>query len=162
MATPTCRRCGKPVAAYARFCGRCGQAYPAEGPPLPGSRGARTRVVCTTCTFHGPPLWPEKGSGAVEVALWLLLLVPGIIYSVWRRSNLRPTCSRCTSELVVWDDTPEAGRILQHRDGSTSAAPQPNSSGFVDELERLAALREKGALTEEEFAEQKRRLLEST
>jgi hypothetical protein len=42
---------------------------------------------------------------------------------------------------------------------TTYGAPAPAEDDTIAKLERLAALRESGVLTEEEFAEQKRRLL---
>jgi hypothetical protein len=43
--------------------------------------------------------------------------------------------------------------------GPATAGDDPDAAGTVALLERLAALHERGALTDDEFAEQKRRLL---
>ncbi len=42
---------------------------------------------CLDCGFVG---WPEKykpGTFPTEIGLWLLLLIPGVIYSLWRLSG---------------------------------------------------------------------------
>ena len=41
------------------------------------------------------------GSFIIEVILYLLFIVPGLIYSVWRMSSKRLTCPECGSTDVV-------------------------------------------------------------
>lgn len=61
-------------------------------------------LVCTRCHEIGEARMELAGNGLVELALWLLLLVPGIIYSIWRRSSRHPVCQSCGStELVPID-----------------------------------------------------------
>jgi hypothetical protein len=43
--------------------------------------------------------------------------------------------------------------------GQSQASPPPTAPSYLDELERLAALRDQGAITEEEFAAKKGQLL---
>jgi hypothetical protein len=75
---------------------------------------------------------------------------------------------------IEWDELPDArDRARQTAEGLAAAmrtaqppppTPQPPASDSFDErmnrLERLAKLHADGALTDEEFAEQKRRLLD--
>ena len=43
--------------------------------------------------------WPGKtvtrGSIWIEIILWLCLIVPGLIYSIWRLTTRRQVCSAC-------------------------------------------------------------------
>ena len=67
--------------------------------------------------------------------------------------------SRMPTTLVDWGkNRKNVSTILYHMDRvlSASATSQRN---VADELARLAALKERGALTEEEFDQRKRRLL---
>ena len=78
-----------------------------------------------------------------------------------------------THVRIEWDELPDAcDRARQTAEGMAAAMrtaqppppPQPPASDSFDErmnrLERLAKLHADGALTDEEFAEQKRRLLD--
>ena len=80
-----------------------------------------------------------------------------------------------THVRIEWDELPDArDRARQTAEGMAAAmrtaqeqqqpSPQPPASDGFDErmnrLERLAKLHAEGALTDEEFAEQKRRLLD--
>lgn len=54
---------------------------------------------CLNCgTDFVPRAGPTRGSGGIEIVLWLFLIVPGLIYSIWRRSgppdHSCPTCGR--------------------------------------------------------------------
>jgi hypothetical protein len=45
------------------------------------------RMYCPNCGTWGSPKTYTKGSFALEVLLWLCLLVPGLLYSVWRLAS---------------------------------------------------------------------------
>ena len=59
-------------------------------------------VVCTSCGYVGEPKVITKGSMDVEIVLWLCFLIPGLIYSVWRRSSGQDGCPSCgqTAALI--------------------------------------------------------------
>ncbi len=68
--------------------------------------------VCTVCEHHGPAKMHTKGSTAIELILWLLFIVPGLIYSLWRLSTRRPVCAQCGSEQIVPATSPAGQRVL--------------------------------------------------
>lgn len=76
---------------------------PAKGRPM----------VCTTCGHHGPTRRETRGSIWLEVVLWLLLIVPGLVYSVWRMTTRRQVCAACGATTLVPADTPTGRRMLQ-------------------------------------------------
>jgi hypothetical protein len=41
-----------------------------------------------------------KGNGWIELILWLCYIVPGLIYSIWRRSGEPSVCPTCKSETL--------------------------------------------------------------
>ena len=43
----------------------------------------------------------RRGSLSLELLLWLCLLVPGFIYSMWRWMTKYKTCSDCGSSKVT-------------------------------------------------------------
>jgi len=59
------------------------------------------QIRCPNCKYEGPGKFITKGSFGVEVILWLFLIVPGLIYSIWRLSNKKWTCPQCDFEHVV-------------------------------------------------------------
>lgn len=58
-------------------------------------------IRCPNCKYEGRGDYKTKGSFAVELVLWLLLIIPGVIYSVWRLSNKRWVCPQCNFDHVV-------------------------------------------------------------
>lgn len=57
------------------------------------------------------------------------------------------------------DDRGDGFEIHAHRDPSTKGMPLTDALDIVDRLERLTKLRDSGAITDEEFAQAKRKLL---
>jgi len=42
-----------------------------------------------------------KGSGIIELFLWLFTFIGGVFYSIWRRSGPRNTCPVCKTESLI-------------------------------------------------------------
>lgn len=55
---------------------------------------------CTRCGITSVPSVQTKGSGLIEVLLWLFMIFPGLIYSIWRRSGRQLRCPACAGEMV--------------------------------------------------------------
>jgi hypothetical protein len=54
------------------------------------------------------------GSFVIELFLWLIFLLPGLIYSIWRVSTKHQVCGRCQSrELVPLDSARAAAMARQ-------------------------------------------------
>ena len=75
--------------------------------------GKGADMVCTTCGHHGAAKSHTRGSMLVEIVLWLLFLLPGLIYSLWRVSTRRRVCAACGGTALVPPDTPAGKRMLQ-------------------------------------------------
>lgn len=87
------------------------------------------KQVCKDCGTVGETKTVARGSMAVEIVLWLCLMVPGLIYSIWRLSTKHETCRACGSERLVPIDTP-AGVQLAAASGYAPEAIRP-SQGAV-------------------------------
>src|SRR4051812_23073902 len=72
----------------------------------------REGVLCTRCLEKVLPSLQEKGSAAIEIVLWLFLLIPGVIYSIWRRTDERRICPACGSSELVPFQSERAKSIL--------------------------------------------------
>jgi hypothetical protein len=58
---------------------------------------------CNSCKKHTKlPNW--KGSGWIEIVLYLFYIIPGIMYSIWRRTGEPTACPSCRRETLVLDD----------------------------------------------------------
>ena len=72
-------------------------------------------LICTACgTETGSPKIQTKGSFAMELVLWLIFIVPGLIYSVWRLTTRQKVCPACSSPALIPLNTP-AGKNLATR-----------------------------------------------
>lgn len=74
-------------------------------------------MICTSCHATGEPRSLTRGSIVIELVLWLLCLVPGLIYSVWRLSTRAKVCKTCSSPQLVPLNSP-MGRQLTGQSGS--------------------------------------------
>jgi hypothetical protein len=69
--------------------------------------------VCTVCrSSFGSPKTVTPGSAAVEVLLYGLLFIPGLLYSGYRVANRRKACPKCGASEFVGTDTPRGLAIL--------------------------------------------------
>lgn len=70
-------------------------------------------AVCTRCEEVGHVVVRKPGSDAVQVALILLMLVPGIVYYVWRNKETKQVCGACGSDQVVAAKTQVGRKIVE-------------------------------------------------
>jgi len=75
-----------------------------------------TQVVCTSCGTIGQTKRLTPGSFWVELALFLFLIIPGVIYGIWHLAGRKLVCAVCGSANLVPIDTPIGKSI--------AAAPQ--------------------------------------
>lgn len=68
--------------------------------------------ICTNCENVTDSVKKRKGSGWIELILWFFFLLPGIIYSIWRRSNRDIICPHCKQISLVPIDSPAGKKIL--------------------------------------------------
>ena len=84
-----------------------------------GSVSTNGSFVCPHCGTRGTPRMHTKGNLAFEIFLWLLLLLPGIIYSVWRLSTKQLVCPSCAQPGMLSVSTPKGKQLA-----AQFAAPQ--------------------------------------
>lgn len=58
------------------------------------------KYFCNSCKNYTPKAL-KKGNGWIELVLYLFYLVPGIIYSIWRRSGQPNVCPVCKTAGLV-------------------------------------------------------------
>ena len=69
-------------------------------------------TVCTNCGHAGPSSLKTPGSGLIELVLWLCFLIPGLIYSIWRRSGQHQVCEMCGSRELVPVGSPKGKALI--------------------------------------------------
>ena len=71
-----------------------------------------SKMICKNCGYVGRQKTETPGKFWVELVLWLLLIVPGIIYSVWRISARRRVCPKCRVQGMVPVNSPFGREML--------------------------------------------------
>lgn len=110
-----CPRCAKTMKDDGSPCPACGF----EMPLTPGaslhdrvahavSVGFAPRWICTACGTPGNPVTQTKGSFLVEIILWLMMILPGVIYSIWRLTSRAKVCPACRQPSMIPIDSPVA------------------------------------------------------
>lgn len=77
----------------------------------------RRAMACTVCGTVDKPASHTPGSILIEIVLWLALIVPGVVYSLWRHSARKPVCRACGSPAIVPVNTPAGRKVLEDRVG---------------------------------------------
>lgn len=79
------------------------QQYP--GPKTP---------ICPQCGTLGDTKTHTPGSILIELVLWICLIIPGLVYSIWRHSARKQVCRACGNAQLVPVGTPTGQRLLQN------------------------------------------------
>ena len=72
-------------------------------------------MYCQNCGAIGKPKTRTKGSFLIEVFLWLCLIIPGVIYSLWRLTSREKVCPSCGAPNMIPADSPKARAALAER-----------------------------------------------
>jgi hypothetical protein len=77
----------------------------------------RKKMICPNCGHEGRGLWIRPGSGGLEVLLWLMMIVPGLLYSVWRSGQAYRGCPKCETRMIP-GDSPRGQQLRRQFGGS--------------------------------------------
>lgn len=82
--------------------------------PIKATRAARNKeYICNNCHFIGHGQMKRKGSGWLESLIWIVLLIPGPIYSLWRYNTRHLVCPKCHGYDLIRLDTPPGQEIFE-------------------------------------------------
>jgi hypothetical protein len=74
--------------------------------------------ACQQCgSFSRYPARQIEGHLAVEIALWLFFLVPGLIYSIWRNASANEVCCVCGGRALIPAQSPQGIKLAEDWDG---------------------------------------------
>lgn len=68
-------------------------------------------MYCENCGITGVPVQEMPGSLAIEVFAWLMMFLPGLVYSLWRRSNRKSVCCSCGAGPLLPPHSPRAKQL---------------------------------------------------
>lgn len=60
----------------------------------------KPKYYCNACHNYTPHAL-KKGNGWIELVLYLFYILPGVIYSIWRRSGAPNVCPMCRAASLV-------------------------------------------------------------
>lgn len=77
--------------------------------------------ICEACysKVEGKKVY-TPGSFGMELALWVLFILPGIIYSIWRLAGRYSGCPVCGHDRLVPADTPRGRALLAGQEKAVS------------------------------------------
>lgn len=73
------------------------------------------RKFCTSCGSTSFPKVVTGGSFLIELVLWIFLIIPGVIYSIWRLTTRRKVCGVCGNKTIIPENSPMAQRLLHKK-----------------------------------------------
>lgn len=88
-----------------------------------------SKLLCTTCGNLAEPKRLTRGSLLIEIVLWLCLIVPGLIYTIWRSTTKYNTCRSCGATTLVPSGSPVARTFMKEQ--GIEAPVQPPSAGYA-------------------------------
>jgi hypothetical protein len=68
--------------------------------------------ICRNCGYVGKSATRTKGSIVIELFTWILFILPGIIYSLWRLTTREQVCRKCGSTTIVPTNSPIGSEML--------------------------------------------------
>lgn len=60
-----------------------------------------TDYICTNCGYQGRRRAIKAGSRGMEIFLWVVFLIPGPFYSLWRILAAKKGCVQCSETTMV-------------------------------------------------------------
>lgn len=85
-----------------------------RGVPSLGSArpSGSNELICANCGYQGKAKRITKGSIILEIVLWLMLLLPGLIYSIWRLASRYKGCPQCGAGHMIPVDSPKGRELV--------------------------------------------------
>ncbi len=59
------------------------------------------QISCPNCSYKGEGKTITKGNTSTELLLYILMILPGLIYSLWRIGSRYLGCPKCNYQYVV-------------------------------------------------------------
>ncbi len=73
----------------------------------------RKKYVCMECGCQQEPIMAKRGMLIIELLMWLLYILPGVIYPIWRRVRKHEVCPNCGEPSVVLTSSSRAMKMTR-------------------------------------------------
>lgn len=77
-------------------------------------------MVCATCGHVGKVRIKNRGSVIVLLALFILLIIPGLFYLLYMLTGNYKECRKCGAKDVIGLDSPRGRELVARYGGATS------------------------------------------
>jgi hypothetical protein len=107
------------------------------------------KYLCMECGCQRDPIDAKRGLLVIEIFMWLLYILPGVVYSIWRRARKHQVCPNCGNPSMVLTSSSrvmEMRRLLRtftQSAMSNSKISKPNSSPKPAPGEKVASQKPK-------------------
>lgn len=71
------------------------------------------QLICANCGAIDEIRKEKRGSGIMEITLWITLFIPGILYTIWRVVDKRKFCAQCNCKKLVPLDSQEGLEVWE-------------------------------------------------
>lgn len=71
----------------------------------------RPKYVCSSCSYKDKPIIYKRGSGTLEIVLWICGIIPGILYTAWRNYTAIMVCPNCETASMISTKTSYGQRL---------------------------------------------------
>ena len=85
--------------------------------PARPKKAKRWSHVCAACGSKTRPRKHCPGSIVIEVAIWIMFLPVGLLYSIWRHTKKIEICRECRSPEIYYAATPRGRDLLFEHHG---------------------------------------------
>lgn len=69
-------------------------------------------LICTACGALDSAKTHTPGSIWIEILLWCVFLIPGVIYSIWRHTQRGRVCASCGDKHLIPVGSPKGRALL--------------------------------------------------
>lgn len=70
------------------------------------------KYLCMECGCQREPIIAKRGFLIIELFMWLMYILPGVIYSIWRRVRTQQVCTNCRTPSIVLTSSSRAMGIM--------------------------------------------------
>lgn len=93
------------------------------------------KYLCLECGCQRDPIDAKRGLLVIEIFMWLLYILPGVIYSIWRRVRKQQVCPNCRNPSMVLTSSSRAMGIrrLMKKFSQPSMANSRNSKSNANQ-----------------------------
>jgi hypothetical protein len=78
---------------------------------VPDKSKLGVNFICSNCGYRGSHKVVRRGSSLIEVFLWIMIIIPEIVYTLWRITSKYEVCPKCKAPNMVPMDSPRGKKL---------------------------------------------------